>query len=1131
MSEVIESTAASPVQHGVWITERVGAAGTAYALPVLLRFDGDLRVPALRAACAAVVARHPALGSVPHERDGELFLVPAATPPTLTVVDLASAGGPDGQLDMHVADEVRRPFDLHAGPLVRFTLFALAPGRHVLVAVAHHLVFDGTSKDILVRDLAAGYNAAVAGAAAPAGGAAPVVEAVPGPDARAAAAAYYAGRWADPAEVVLPGLGPWSRAARPGEDLRFDLDQPLRAGLAAAAQRLGVTRFEFLVAAVQTLLYRYGNPDVTVAVDLGTRGPAEQGVIGLFVNELPVLSAPAAGASFAGFAAAVRAELRELYRHRDVPLGQAVAGLTPRVGITPVTVSYRCRDGAEPEFTGLRTAVDWLAPNYAARNALHVQVVEGPAQTSVSLQYDPAALDRSAAARIAGHLRTLLRDVVDHPDVPLARAALLPPAERILLAGCNDTTVAYPAGGTLVKLFGAQAAATPDAVAVVAGGQRLSYAELAGAATRLAHRLRRRGIGAGSLVGVCAPRSADQLVALLGVARAGAAYLPLDPGYPAERLGYILGDAGVDLVLTAGPEPAGLTGAAASTLAIDGAAGGTATEAGTGSEADAGSEAGDDDGTLPRPAPADLAYVLYTSGSTGRPKGVEVDHGALANLLLGMRDLLGSGPGDRWLGLTSLSFDISALELYLPLITGGRLVLAPESAARDGAELAALIAAEQVSHVQATPSGWRVLLSAGGPATGMAGGPPSATVDGPTSGTVDGPTSGTAGGPASGTAGAPASGTAGGAASGLAGGPVGGMAGGAASGTAGGAASGTVAGPAGGTAGGMPPIAVGLVGGEALPLPLARELRERVGRLVNVYGPTETTVWSTAADVPRSPAAVTIGRPIANTRVYVVDPGLELLPVGVPGELVIGGAGLARGYRGQPDLTRARFVPDPHDPPGGRLYRTGDRARRTADGDLEFLGRTDDQVKIRGHRVELAEIEARLATHPRVAAAAVAVHTDGAGEPVLAGYVVGRGGPAPAAAELREHLGRWLPAALVPGPIMPLDALPLTPNGKLDRAALPAPPERVAEPATEPDQGESELARTVRGIWQDVLHIDEIGPDEDLFDLGGHSLTMVRIIARIKRGCGVEVGMDVFFDTPTITGVVAAVESLLAGRP
>ncbi len=1067
MSEVIESTAASPVQHGVWITERVGAAGTAYALPVLLRFDGDLRVPALRAACAAVVARHPALGSVPHERDGELFLVPAATPPTLTVVDLAGAGGPDGQLDKHVADEVRRPFDLHAGPLVRFTLFALAPGRHLLVAVAHHLVFDGTSKDILVRDLAAGYNAAVAGAAAPAGGAAPVVEAAPGPDARAAAAAYYAGRWADPAEVVLPGLGPWSRAARPGEDVRFDLDQPLRAGLAAAAQRLGVTRFEFLVAAVQTLLHRYGNPDVTVAVDLGTRGPAEQDVIGLFVNELPVLSAPAAGASFAGFAAAVRAELRELYRHRDVPLGQAVAGLTPRVGITPVTVSYRCRDGAEPEFTGLRTAVDWLAPNHAARNALHVQVVEGPAQTSVSLQYDPAALDRSAAARIAGHLRTLLRDVVDHPDGPLARAALLPPAERILLAGCNDTTVAYPAGGTLVKLFGAQAAATPDAVAVVAGGQRLSYAELAGAATRLAHRLRRRGIGAGSLVGVCAPRSADQLVALLGVARAGAAYLPLDPGYPAERLGYILGDAGVDLVLTAGPGPAGLAGAAASTLAIDGAAGGTATEAGTGSEADTGSEAGDDDGTLPRPAPADLAYVLYTSGSTGRPKGVEVDHGALANLLLGMRDLLGSGPGDRWLGLTSLSFDISALELYLPLITGGRLVLAPESAARDGAELAALIAAEQVSHVQATPSGWRVLLSAGGPATGMAGGPPSATVNG----------------------------------------------------------------AVGGTGGGMPPIAVGLVGGEALPLPLARELRERVGRLVNVYGPTETTVWSTAADVPRSPAAVTIGRPIANTRVYVVDPGLELLPVGVPGELVIGGAGLARGYRGQPDLTRARFVPDPHDPPGGRLYRTGDRARRTADGDLEFLGRTDDQVKIRGHRVELAEIEARLATHPRVAAAAVAVHTDGAGEPVLAGYVVGRGGPAPAAAELRDHLGRWLPAALVPGPIMPLDALPLTPNGKLDRAALPAPPERVAEPATEPDQGESELARTVRGIWQDVLHIDEIGPDEDLFDLGGHSLTMVRIIARIKRGCGVEVGMDVFFDTPTITGVVAAVESLLAGRP
>jgi amino acid adenylation domain-containing protein len=1027
MSEVITRTGASPVQHGVWITERVGAAGSAYAMPVLLRFEGEPRVDALRAACAAVVGRHPLLASVAEERDGELFLVPAAAPPTLSVVDVT--GSSDSALDKHVGDEVRRPFDLTEGPLIRFTLFELAPARHLLLIVAHHLVFDGTSKDLLVSDLAASYDAARAGEVEPAGPAAdgPLVDEAPDEGARAAAAAYYAGRWADPAEVVLPGLGRWSRSAQPGEELRFDLDAPLRADLAGAADRLGVTRFEFLVALVQTLLRRYGNQDVTIGVDLGTRNDRTRDLIGLFVNELPVLAAPAAGASFAEFATAVRAELRELYRHRGVPLGQAVAGLTPRVGITPVTFSYRRRAGVERAFTGLRTAVEWMAPNHASRNALHIQVVEGPERTSVSLQYAPAALDRGDVGRIAGHLRTLLREVVDHPDVPLSRAALLPPAERTMLGGCNDTTVDYPANATLPKLFGAQAAVTPRATAVVASQRRLTYAELDGAATRLARRLRQRGIGPGSLVGVCAPRSADQLVALLGVARAGAAYLPLDPGYPAERLDHVLADAGVDLVLTAGPVPAAVTGA---TLAVEGVAAETVGET-------VDEEPGEE---LPTPAAADLAYVLYTSGSTGRPKGVEVEHGALANLLLGMRDLLGSTAEDRWLALTSLSFDIAALELFLPLITGGSVVLAPESSARDGDALAALIEAERITHVQATPSGWRVLLAAGAP----------------------------------------------------------------------------------------PRLTVALVGGEALPLPLAQRLRERASRLVNVYGPTETTIWSTAADIPRAPQTITIGRPIANTRVYVVDPELEPLPVGVPGELVIGGRGLARGYRGQPELTEARFVRDPYAPPGGRLYRTGDRARRTADGDLEFLGRTDDQVKIRGHRIELAEIESRLAAHPGVAAAAVAVRGDEAGEPVLVGYVVGRGGTPPAAAELREHAGRWLPAALVPGPIVPLDALPLTPNGKLDRAALPEPAHH-AEPAPA-EQAETELARAVREIWQDVLRIDEIGPDEDLFDLGGHSLTMIRITARIKRGYGVEVPLDVFFDAPTITGVVTAVESLLAGR-
>jgi acyl-coenzyme A synthetase/AMP-(fatty) acid ligase/acyl carrier protein len=438
---------------------------------------------------------------------------------------------------------------------------------------------------------------------------------------------------------------------------------------------------------------------------------------------------------------------------------------------------------------------------------------------------------------------------------------------------------------------------------------------------------------------------------------------------------------------------------------------------------------------------------MYTSGSTGRPKGVAVSHGALANLLLSMRDLLDSGPGDRWLGLTSLAFDISGLELYLPLITSGRLVVAPESSALDGAELHRLIGAEGVTHVQATPSGWRVLLQPSGP---------------------------------------------------------------------------------------LPVTA--LTGGEALPATLAGELRSRVTRLVNVYGPTETTIWSTTDDIAHDADQVTIGRPIANTRAYVLDAELRPVPVGVPGQLYLGGAGLADGYLRRPGLTADRFIPDPFGPvSGGRLYRTGDLCRWLPDGRIGYLGRADDQVKIRGHRVELGEIEARLLEHPAVGGGAVALR-DGAiaGESLLVGYVVARGKlPAPEPAELRRHLGETLPAVMVPGVWLVLDRLPLTPNGKLDRAALPEPPRQ--QPTADSvrsdavaEAGSDEVVEEIRRIWQDVLQIPDIGVDEDLFDLGGHSLSITRIGGRMQQRFGVELPLEVFFDTPTIAEIAEIVRAFLA---
>ncbi|MER5350944.1 amino acid adenylation domain-containing protein [Kitasatospora sp. NPDC002551] len=1024
---------ASPAQHGIWLTSRLTHVPEVFHLALRLDFD-RIDADALARAVAATAARHPALGAALVERDGVVRLVPAGHAPALTVLDTAADSGE--ALAKRLAEELALPFDLAAGPLARFTLHQRADGGAELLVVAHHAVFDGTSKDVLAADLAAAYAAALAGEA-PAGavGAGAVTAAASSVSSASAsassadeverAAAYHGPRWAAATDPVLPGGPRATTDAGPGEAVTWRLDDAGRAALADAAAQAGVTVFEFLLAALHGLLRRYGGEAVPVAVPFSTRRPGRHEAIGLFVNELPVYAPADADedAPFADYARAVRAEVRLVSAHRTVPFGAAVPGLTPRAGLAPVSFGYRRRTTTEPVFPGSTTRVDWTVFHHAARNTLHLQAVEAPEAIDFSLQYDPAVLAPAAARRIAGHLATLLAAATADPATPLGDLPLLDAAERRLVTTAwNATHRDHPADRTVLDLVRARAAATPDALAVVAGEQRLGYRDLLERAERLAGALSAAGIGRGDLVGLHLARTADLPAALLAVHAVGAGYLPLDPGYPAERLAFVLADSGAALLL-ADREPAPEVAAAAP--AVLRLAGATDTDAAAPTDT----------------APGRLAYVLYTSGSTGRPKGVEIGHRALTNLLAAFSDLLDSGPQHVWLGLTSLSFDISALELLLPLTTGGRLVLAPDGLAVDGPGLRALVEREGVTHVQATPSGWRVLLGAG---------------------------------------------------------PL----------------------PAGLT---------GLVGGEALPLPLARELRAGTDRLLNVYGPTETTVWSTCAELPRAPEAVPIGTPIANTRAYVLDRRRRPLPIGVPGELYLGGDGLAEGYLGRPGLTAERFVDDPFGAPGERLYRTGDLVAWSPGGELEFLGRLDDQVKIRGHRIELGEIESALLAHPALAEAAAAVHREEDGEePFVAGYLVpAAGSAAPAPAELRAFLQRSLPGAAVPQRFLVLDRLPLTPNGKLDRRALPVPPAPV-EAAGAPPVGRErdEVLTAVLGIWSEVLRLPGLGPEDDLFELGGHSLTIIQITARIRDLLGVELDFDVFFATPTPLGIAAAVRDL-----
>ncbi|MFB0619623.1 amino acid adenylation domain-containing protein [Streptomyces sp. AGS-58] len=964
-----------------------GDGGAVDHLSFAVHLRGDLDVAALGRACDAVLGRHPGLGRAVEDRAGVPVLVPAATRPE-PVFDRP------GREDTR--EHITAAFDLARGPLCRLVLQSLGAAEHRLLVVAHPLVFDRPSVEVFVTDLAAFYRAET-------GSGDPALPEL-GPDAAEeprAGTGSPLGRWyrADDtagADLLLPGLDGAVQDVGSDDAVRLRIPAGVRDSLQDVAERTGVTRYELLVASVHALLFRYGNTAPVTALDLDTRTPHEYPRIGAYAGELPFSSAPRGDTAFADFAREIGAALRGPHRVRGAAPAGVAAGTRPGPAVAPVHLSYS-RWTSAPDFPGLVATVDPVPAGAAVRHRLCVTLLDGPDGIDAVLQYPPGSLTGDDVRSVGRHWLSALTHAATAPDTVLAELPLLDQEERDrLLAGHDDTAVARPQT-TVPDLFARQVARSPDAVAVLHADRRLTYAQLDAAATRVADRLRDRGVGPGDLVAVRASRTERLLAGLLGVLKAGAAYLPLDAEYPAERLEFILADS------RAAHELGDTELAAAEEC---GAPGGTA---------------------RPSPAPDDLAYVIYTSGSTGRPKGVRIAHRSLVNLLLSMRDLLAARPGDRWLASASAAFDMSVPELFLPLVTGGAVVMASETQTRDGSALRALVDRQRVTHMQATPTGWAMLLDAGFTAPGI----------------------------------------------------------------------------------------TAITGGEALPLPLARRLRPKVGRLVNLYGPTEATVWSTADEIGPEPERVTIGRPLANTRAYVLDERLAPVPKGVPGDLYLAGAGLARGYLGRPELDRERFLPDPFGPPGSRMYRTGDRVRRRGDARLEFLGRADDQIKLRGHRIELGEIESRLLAVPGVDGAAAA-QRDGR----LVGYFVG----STSEGELRRALAASLPAYMVPEAFVALDALPVTPNGKLDRPALPSPPEEVAAPGAAPGN----LLESVRQIWCEVLRVPDLGDTEDLFDLGGHSLTMTRISARVLDRLGVEVPLHAFFDAPTVRGLAAVVAGLRA---
>ncbi|MGP3931708.1 amino acid adenylation domain-containing protein [Nonomuraea sp. KM88] len=1016
-------------QERLWFLQRLDPADPAYRVVVARRLRGPLDAGALTGAFADVAARHEALRTRFPEADGQPVAV--VDPPGRVPVELVELATPE-QAERLCEERANTPFELGAAPPLRITLIRLAGGDHVLCVVLHHIIGDGWSLNVLMDDLARCYAARVHGtpAALPE---LPVTYAGYAGAQRAADAdvGYWTGKLAGATPLDLPAdrPRPARRGSRGGES-HFDLDPALMGGLRRLARAGRCTLFMVLLAAYQALLARHtGQEDILVGTPTAGRArPELEPMVGLFASTLVLRGDVSGDPPFTELLRRTRRTVLEAMAHGETPVERVLSALdidrdlsrTPlfqtMFGLHNAAVGY----GEAATFAGLESTpfphgvppamVDLRVDLWPDGDGLHGAFV-----------YSADLFDQASADRLAARFRTLLASVAGRPEARLSELDVLPSGEReLVVTTWNATALAVP-DGTVVDLFLRQARARPDAVAVECdgehsgehGGVRRTYAEVAARARAVAGELRACGAGPGSVVAVCLPRTADLPGTLLGVMLAGAAYLPVDPALPAARVAGMLDRAGVRVALAgpSAPLPEHIR-----TLPLTAPAGTMpgGAPAGTGPGGGA-PEAG--------PGPGAAAYVLHTSGSTGVPKGVAVPHSALVNLLAGMADLLGSGPGDAWLGSTSLSFDIAGLELYLPLVTGGRLVLAGDAAARDGVALAGLVARSGVTHVQATPSGWSMLLAGGLDPAGL----------------------------------------------------------------------------------------VALAGGEALPLALAGRLRRRARRLFNMYGPTETTIWSTAWEVPESPGRISIGRPLANTTVQVLDRWGSPAPVGVPGELVIGGAGVALGYLRGPG--------EPPEPFEGGRYRTGDRVRWLGDGTLEFLGRDDGQVKVRGHRVEPGEIEATLLRHPRVREAAVVARDD-----VLVAYVA-PGAPG----DLLDRAAEWLPAYMVPSAVVALDALPLTPNGKVDRQALPAPSRPAAGRGRRPATARE---RQVARIFAEVLGTGDLGAGDDFFALGGHSLLATRVIARLAAA-GTPAPLRALFAHPTVAGFAATLDEQqdAPGRP
>jgi amino acid adenylation domain-containing protein len=1031
-------------QREIWTACRMGEeASLAFNESGVLRLQGPVDAAALRLAIADLVARHEALRTT-FSTDGLTLCVVADQPPQVPLIDLVGLPEPTRaeRLGEVLAAEVQSPFDLEKGPLVRFKIVRMGEGDHRLVFTAHHIVCDGWSTAVLMKDLGALYaGRRGAGADLPAAEAfseyaRAEAAAATGPDAAAAEAYWLKQFAAPPAALDLP-------TDRPRPPLKTYTsrreDHVLPADLVESVKRMGAKAgasfFTTLLGGFKAVLHRLSQQeDVVVGIPAaGQSAGGHQSLVGHCVNTLALRSRVEDGQPFTALLRALRTTMLDAYDHQQVTLGTLLKKLPlprdpSRLPLVSVLFNVdQALSGDSLGFQGL--AADFAANARRFENFdIFVNAVEDRGQVVLEVQYNTDLFDAATVRRWLACYETLLRSAAADPSREVGLLELLGAADRALMDSWNATSADYPRTARIEDLVEAQAARTPDAPAVTYAGQSMSYAELNRRANQAARALRDQGVERGTLVGLCVERSPRMLVGLLAVLKAGGAYVPLDPAFPEDRLAFMVEDSGMPVVVTDAECERVLPARTGRTLRLD---------------AEAESIARREDTNLEKPGgagPEDVAYVIYTSGSTGKPKGVQVPHRAVVNFLASVGREPGLSAGDTLVAVTTLSFDIAVLELLLPLTVGARVVLASRDVASDGAHLLALLTESGATVMQATPSTWRLLLEdrwTGGPGFKV------------------------------------------------------------------------------------------ICGGEALPPDLAQQLVERAGSVWNMYGPTETTVWSTLQRLANPVGTVTIGRPLANTQLFILDARMQRVPVGVPGELHIGGDGVTVGYLNRPELTAERFVADPFRP-GARLYKTGDVARFRADGNVEYLGRNDNQVKVRGFRIELGEIEAVLARHPGVRQAVVVAREVRPGDVRLVAYVIPAGAEAPRDQELRQFLRGSLPEYMLPQHVVALPSFPLTPNGKIDRRALPA-PAGLASGAVEYVEPRTDAERRVAALWQDALGVARLSAHDNFFHLGGHSLLASQVLSRLRRDHGIVVPFRKLFEAPTVERFALLLEGSASG--